>query len=106
MSVLSLAWLRSTGSTLVIVDHSRVSHFENNLILTADEFLDPGIILAEVPDVALRQKFPVCGKDGHRGLALKYSVSRSFHFQDVSELFYRQGHVILGHAGLGLRSLE
>jgi hypothetical protein len=51
---------------LVIGDHNCVSDFQNSLILIADEFLDPGIILAEVTDVALRQKFPVGGKDGHR----------------------------------------
>ena len=54
------------GLVLVIGDHNCVSDFQNSLILIADVFLDPGIILAEVTDVALSQKFPVGGKDGHR----------------------------------------
>ena len=54
------------GLVLVIGDHNGVSDFQNSLILIADEFLYPGIILAEVTNVGFRQKFPVGGKDGHR----------------------------------------
>ena len=66
---------------LVIGDHTCVSDLQNSLIFIADEFLYPDIILAEVTGVALRQKFPVGGKDGQqRGPALEHSISRGFHF--------------------------
>jgi hypothetical protein len=66
LAALSSFGAKSVKHGLVVGDHTCVSDLQNSLILIADEFLYPGIILAEVTNVGFRQKFPVGGKDGHR----------------------------------------
>jgi hypothetical protein len=44
-----------------LVRTGSIAPFQNCLVVIADQFFDSAIIFA-----ALRQKLPVCGKDGHR----------------------------------------
>jgi hypothetical protein len=52
-------WAEKAGALVVgrFGHHNCVSDFQNSLILIADEFLDPGIILAEVTDSTAPELF-------------------------------------------------